>query len=398
LQTGLRYLNKNRRVKNLKGASGKGAFVMVKILHTADIHLGAKFPGLGNNGDRQREQLRTTFKNIIATAIDERANIVLIAGDLFNANQQSQKTIDLVIEQFNSLGANNIPVCLIPGTHDSLDPASIYKKVDFKGKCSNLKIFTDENMSFQEYPSLDLTVYGKPNLSNRSYTSPLKGLKRSTSSRFHVAVAHGSFYIPERIAEDDHVFRLEEIKASGMDYVALGHWHRVYSCSEKPPAWYSGPPEWIPDQRERGAVLLVSLLDSGEVRVEPKNLGLRDYNETEIDMSEIRDLAMLKARISDGANQNLIRKVTLKGLRDAELIANPEELETDLREIFFHLSVMDKSHPRSGEVTEDEERLIRSRFTKLMKEQIESSEGEEKDISESALQYGVALIDGKEVL
>ncbi len=371
---------------------------MVRILHTADIHLGAKFSGLGNNGDSQRQQLRTTFKNIVATAIDERVNIVLIAGDLFNANQQSQRNIDLVIEQFNLLGASNIPICLIPGTHDSLDASSIYRRVDFKGKCSNLRIFTDESISFQEYPNLDLTVYGKPNLSNRSYTSPLKGLKRSTSSKFHVAMAHGSFYIPEKVAEDDHVFTLEEIKASGMDYLALGHWHRVYGCSEKPLAWYSGPPEWIPDQRERGAVLFISLLDSGEVKVEPKQIGLRNYDEIEIDMSEIQDLAMLKARISDGANQNLIRKVTLKGLRDTELIANPEDLEDELRQTFFHLGVTDKSHPRSGEMTASEERLIMNEFIKLMKEQIESSEGEEKDIAGSALQYGIALLDGKEVL
>jgi DNA repair exonuclease SbcCD nuclease subunit len=371
---------------------------MVKILHTADIHLGAKFSGLRNQGASQREQLRTTFKKIITTALDEKVNIVLVAGDLFDANQQSQKNIDLVIEQFNLLGVNNIPICLIPGTHDSLDSSSIYRKVDFKGKCSNLEIFTDENMSFQEYARLDLTVYGKPNLSNRSYTSPLRGFTRSTSSRFHVAMAHGSFYIPERTAEDDHIFRLEEIEASGMDYLALGHWHRVYSCSEKPPAWYSGPPEWIPAQREGGAVLLVSLLDSGEVKVEPKKLGLRDYDEIEIDMNEIQDLAMLKARISDGANQNLIRKVTLKGLRDAEFIADPAELETELGENLFHLSIMDESHPKSGEVTEDEERLIRNRFIKLMKEQIESSDGEGKDIAEGALQYGVALLDGKEVL
>jgi exonuclease SbcD len=371
---------------------------MVKILHTADIHLGAKFSGLGNNSASQREQLRATFKNIIATAINERVNIVLIAGDLFDANQQPQINIDLVIEQFNLLGSNNIPVCLIPGTHDSLDSSSIYRKIDFEGKCTNLKIFTDENMSYKEYPNLDLTVYGKPNLSNKSSVSPLKGLERSTSSKFHIAMVHGSFYIPEKIAKDDHVFKLEEIKASGMDYLALGHWHRVYDCSEEPPAWYSGPPEWIPDQRERGAVLLVSFSDAGEVEVESKKLGLRDYDELEIDMSEIQDLAMLKSRISNGANQNLIRKVTLKGLRDAELIANPEELTIDLRENFFHLSVMDKSHPTSGEVSEDEERLIRSRFIKLMRGQIESLEGEERDIAENALQYGIALLDGKEVL
>jgi len=368
---------------------------MLKILHTADIHLGVKFSGLGNKGVSQREQLRATFKNVIATAINERVNIVLIAGDLFDANQQPQGNIDLVIEQFNLLGSNNIPVCLIPGTHDSLDSSSIYRKVDFEGKCSNLKIFTDENISCKEYPGLDLTVYGKPNLSNRSYISPLKGLKPSTSTKFHIAMAHGSFYIPEKIAEDDHVFRLEEIEASGMDYLALGHWHRVYRCPAEPPAWYSGPPEWIPGQTEKGGVLLISLSDAGEVKVEPKMLGLREYDEVEIDMSEIQDLAKLKVRISGGENQNLIRRVTLKGLRDAELIVNPEELEGELGERFFHLSVMDRSHPKSEEVTEDEERLIRNRFIKLMKGRIESSEGEEKEIAESALQYGIALLDGK---
>jgi len=367
---------------------------MLKILHTADIHLGAKFSGLGNKGATQREQLRTTLKNVIATAIDERVNIVLIAGDLFDANQQPQKNIDLVIEQFNLLESNNIPVCLIPGTHDSLDSSSIYKKEDFEGKCPNLKIFTDENISCKEYPSLDLTIYGKPNLSNRSYTSPLEGLRRSTSSKFHIAMAHGALYIPGKAEDDDHVFKLEEVKASGMDYLALGHWHEVYQCSEKPPAWYSGPPEWIPGQKEKGAVLLVNFLDTGEVKVEPKMLGLRDYDEVEIDMSGIQDLAKLKVRISEGAHQDLVRKATLKGLREGELIIDPEELAR-LGEKFFHLSVMDKSHPKSGEVVEDKERLIRNKFIELMKRQVEGLEGEERDIAENALQYGIALLDGK---
>lgn len=368
---------------------------MLKILHTADIHLGAKFSGLGNKGASQREQLRATFKNVMATAINERVSIVLIAGDLFDANQQPQRNIDLVIEQFNLLNQNNIPVCLIPGTHDSLDSSSIYRKVDFEGKCSNLKIFADENISCKEYPGLDLTVYGKPNLSNRSYISPLKGLNRLTSSKFHIAMAHGAFYIPGKAAEDDHVFRLEEVKTSGMDYLALGHWHEIYRCSKEPPAWYSGPPEWIPDQKEKGGVLLVSLSDTGEVNVEPKMLGLRYYDEVDIDMSEIQDLAKLKARISGGANQNLVRKVTLRGLRNAELIINPEEL-ADLGKEFFHLRISNQSHVKLKEISEStyERQLIKAKFIKLMNEKIASSEGEEKEIAESALQYGMAFLEG----
>ena len=371
---------------------------MLRILHTADIHLGARFSGLGNKGISQRQQLKATFRNVIATAVDERVSIVLVAGDLFDANQQPQPSVDLVVEQFNLLKEHNIPVCLIPGTHDPLDSSSIYRKVDFEGRCANVKIFAEEHISYKEYPDLDLTVYGKPNLSNRSYVSPLKGLKPLTSSKFHVAMAHGSFYIPEKTAEDDHVFRLEEIRSSGMTYLALGHWHEVYACSENPPAWYSGPPEWIPNQRKRGAVLLVSLLDSGGVNVEPRELGLRDYDELEIDVSGIQDRAALEVRISEGASQNLVRKVTLRGLGDAGLIVNSDELETELGEAFFHLSVTDKSHPKLAEVTEDGERLVRNRFIKLMNERIENSEGEEKDIAENALQYGIALLDGKEVL
>ncbi len=59
---------------------------MLKVLHTADIHLGAKFSGLGNKGASQREQLRATFKKVISTAINEKVNIVLIAGDKADRN------------------------------------------------------------------------------------------------------------------------------------------------------------------------------------------------------------------------------------------------------------------------------------------------------------------------
>jgi hypothetical protein len=140
-------------------------------------------------------------------------------------------------------------------------------------------------------------------------------------------------------------------------------------------------------------------LDIGEVKVEPKELGLRDYDEVEIDVSGVQDLAKLKARISEGANQNLVRKVTLKGLRDAELMINLEELENELGKEFFHLKVSDESHVKMEEISEStyEGQLIKAKFIKLMNEKIVGSEGREKEIAENALQYGLIFLDGKEV-
>jgi len=375
---------------------------VLKLLHTADIHLGAKFLGLGDKGAAQREQVRASFKKLVSLAIAEDVDVVLIAGDLFDANQQPVRNIDLVVEQFGLLAANGIPVCLIPGTHDCFDAVSIYRKVNLEEKCLNLTLFTDTGWTHREFPSLGLTVYGRPNLAHRSYNSPLEGLRRTTGTKYQVAMAHGSLSIPGAIAEDDHVFTAQEIQNSQMNYIALGHWHRPYACSnEGVVAWYSGPPELISmDQKEPGSVLMVSIPDSGKIEVARRQIGQRCCDEVEIDLSEFDEVTELRGKIIEGANPDLARKVVLKGLKSEDMILSLEELEGELSDAFFHLRIADHSHPRVRELPEDayEDRLILSRFIKLMREHIEGCEGEEREMAEEALQYGLALLQGKEVL
>jgi len=375
---------------------------VIRLLHTADIHLGAKFLGLGDKGIAQREQVRASFKKLVSLAIAEAVNVVLVAGDLFDTNQQPQRNIDLVVEQFGLLMANNIPICLIPGTHDCLDSGSIYRKVKFEEKCPGLTLFTSEGWTYKEFPALGLTVYGRPNLSNRAYKSPLEGLRRLTKTPYHVAIAHGSLNIPGAIAEDDHVFTADQIRNSQMHYIGLGHWHRPYQCSNEPVvAWYSGPPELIStDQREPGSVLIVSILDSGRVEVETKRTGLRYCEELEIDLSDCEGLPQLKSKIIEKADPDLVMKVILKRLRNEDLVLPLEELEAELLDHFFYIRIIDQSHPRMSKLTEDAyaDRLIIAKFIKLMRERIEACEGKEQEIAEEALQYGLALLQGKEVL
>jgi exonuclease SbcD len=375
---------------------------MIKLLHTADLHLGAKFTSLGEKGLTQRDQIRKSFKNLVSQAIADRVDLVLIAGDLFDSNQQPQTNIDLVVEQFSLLATNNIPVCLIPGTHDYLGSGSIYRKVNFTERCPNLMLFTDTGWSYKEFPNLGLTVYGRPNYSNRSYTSPLEGLQRLTETQYHVAMAHGSLHIPGRTAQDDHVFTTDQIYGSQMQYIALGHWHRQYSCSDTGViAWYSGAPEMVTlDQKEAGGILIVTIFDSGEVVVTPKRTGLHYFEELVIDLSDLQNTNELRAKIAGGADLNLVRRVVLTGFRNEDIRPPWDELEAEFSEQFFHLKITDQSHPRVIDLTEAayQDRLILTRFFNLMKEHIELCQGEELGIAEEALQYGLALLQGKEVL
>ena len=63
---------------------------MVRLHRTADVHLGAKFLGLGDKGAAQRGRIRASFKKLISQAIVENVDIVLIAGDLLIARMVRQ--------------------------------------------------------------------------------------------------------------------------------------------------------------------------------------------------------------------------------------------------------------------------------------------------------------------
>jgi len=144
----------------------------------------------------------------------------------------------------------------------------------------------------------------------------------------------------------------------------------------------------------------VTILDSGRVEVEARQIGLHCCDELKIDLSDVESLLKLKDKITEGATPNLIRRVILKGLRNEDMRPSPEELEAELSDSFLHLRVTDQSHPRMAELSEDayEGQLILARFLKLMKEHIEACEGEDRGIAEEALQYGLALLQGKDIL
>lgn len=373
---------------------------MLKFLHTADVHLGAKFKYLGEKASQHREQLKKTFSRVIEKAIEDKVDIVLIAGDLFDSNNVTFSIIEFVKNQCNILKEHGINVCILPGTHDLLNEDSIYKKEKFEDEYNNVYVFTKQGK--KEYPELDLTLWGKPNFYPKSNETPIISLTNSTT-KYNILMAHGSVQIESKSAKDDYPISFEHIKNSGMDYIALGHWHSTGEYSQgDTKCYYSGSPEMIDiDQKGSGNILLGTIEDKNTLHIQPYKVGITSSVKKEIDLGQVEHEELLKKYILEDSNKNLVKIVELKGLASPRLLIDPMKLEQELAENFFRLKIVNNSHVHIESIDEKDypEELVIGRFVRHMKQKIsESNDGVEKKRLEQALNIGLMELSGKSVI
>src|SRR5438093_6967042 len=103
---------------------------MLRIIHTADVHLGARHDDLGDQAVAQRERQFAAFVASVDLALAERVDLFLVAGDLFDSNVQPRRSVERAVAQLRRLVEARIRCVLIPGTHDVYDRASIYRTYD----------------------------------------------------------------------------------------------------------------------------------------------------------------------------------------------------------------------------------------------------------------------------
>lgn len=369
---------------------------MIKILHTADVHLGRGFPALHEKGKEYRNQLLQTFGRILELAVDENVSLILIVGDLFDTNRVHGIVIGKVLSAFEKLEERNIKVCILPGGHDAYTEDSIYRFVRFP---SNVTVFTTEQPR-KTFDDLDLTVYGKAFDDKLGGESPLQGLLLIKESGFHVGMAHCSIKIEGRVEKDAMIVDKDEIANSGLDYLALGHWHSFKDYSQgNTKAYYCGSPEPIyMDQKGAGSVALVSIYGKGNIKVDPVWVGSKKFDEMTINVESTKSINEVTEIIEAKADPNLILEVTLEGLCGMNWDLNTKKIEDELGVRFFNLRVSDKSHPKLEEVESRNfpEETVAGKFIRLMEEKIaEASDEGNKALYTEALKLGFALLQGR---
>ena len=327
---------------------------MLRLLHTADVHLGARHADLGDRAATQRERQFAAFTATIDLAIAEKVDLVLIAGDLFDSNVQPRRSVERAAAQLKRLVEARIRVVIAPGTHDVFDRASIYRAFDVGALAgavgSDLVTVLDPDHAEVHLKALDLIVHGRCFATKRAPHSPLQGVDVSKDDRaaWHVGLLHASIAIEGRTDGDEVVISTDEIAASHLDYLALGHWHSTSKGKAGGTTYaYSGAPEPIAlDQDRAGNVLLVSL-DAPEgkkrVTVEERKVGKTRFERIQLDAAKVGSQPGLVEKLGERADPDLVLGVELIGIRPDELDVHVDEVEAQLADRFLKVRVRDRS-------------------------------------------------------
>ena len=93
----------------------------MRILHTADWHLGKKL----YHYSRLEEQ-KEVLKEIVQIAKSKSVDVILVAGDLFDTFNPSNDATELLYKTLKNLARNaQVPVIAIAGNHDSPDRINV---------------------------------------------------------------------------------------------------------------------------------------------------------------------------------------------------------------------------------------------------------------------------------
>ena len=305
----------------------------------------------------QRERQFAAFTASINLALAERVDLVLVAGDLFDSNVQPRRSVDRVAAELARLVEARIRAVLIPGTHDVYDRASVYRAYDLPamagsgGPTGLITLLTPER-SWVHIDALDTVVHGPVFATKRAPYSPLRDLPgaiaASPGANWRIGLLHATVAIPGKVEQDEVIVTTSEIAGSGLDYLALGHWHSAQSAKAGTVTFaYSGAPEPVAvDQDRAGKVLLVTLDERDgrrTVDVAERTVGRTRFEKLDIDAATVASQPDLVAKLAARADGDLVLDVRLTGIRSDELDLEFGEIEMALRPSFLRLRLRDAS-------------------------------------------------------
>ena len=350
----------------------------MKILHSADWHLDS--PLLSSREDL-RKYLLSVPQKLAELVQVYNCDLVLLSGDLFDA-QPTRETLKIVK---NALGQMGVPVFIAPGNHDFCAATSPWMTEIFP---RNVHIFTKPVMEAVTVDQLDLTVYGA------GYTAMdcpglLQDFQVKGESRYQVGVLHGD---PMLLNSPYCPITAEQVRQSGLDYLALGHIHRrgSFRAGKTTCAWPGCPMGRGYDEQGQKGVYLITVED--RVRVEFISLDMPQFHDLTVEVTG-DPVAALEAVLPAAGSRDYFR-VTLTGVGgDVDMPALRAAFSR-----FPNLKLRDQTAPALDVWARAGEDTLEGVYFRLLRDTMEGQDERAQQLIKEAAEISRKLMNGQEVV
>lgn len=355
---------------------------MLKLIHFADLHLNAPLSSrVGwETANKLRENKFKVLDRIIALAEEKQADMILIAGDLFEDSFTDENTFRFLEDRFSR---TKVMVFIACGNHDCLSKSRFY---DIASTWKNVHVFGAE-MEKVSLPKWNCDVYGQSFSAEVMRESMLSGFCAENPDALNLMLLHGDL----QRQSDYNPICSEDIAASGLDYLALGHIHNEKQIRKEGGTYYgySG----IPQPH--------SFKDSSAPSVNYIELSKQEFHVEYMDVSEFR-FYQLRVSVLDCLTsydiQTAIRQATEAYDRDRDLFEitlegelpegfslDVRQLEEEFSDLFLHLELKNNTRLAVNLEAIKCEQTLRGGFVRLVTEDENLTEKEKQEIIECGL-------------
>ncbi len=320
----------------------------MKILHTADIHLGVKVGKLPPSKQKLiREEEKYNIKKLFIEATDKGCDVVIICGDLFHG---ARATVSLMHVFYDAVKDFEKPVVYIKGNHD--------EKFDFSSCPENLILLDKNNNCYK-------------NMGTNFFYAVDGGKFSLNPDENNVLMLHGNI---ENTSDNDYI-DINQFLNQGFSYIAMGHIHQMkqYKTGN---CIYAYPGSLFSngfDECGDKGYLIVEIENNKVFHINFCSFATRKFLIAECDISGLKNNNQIEEKVKSSlkeikATRDDLVRVILKGKLDEDS-EKSQSLICEKFDDYFYFELIDNTSINIDMEKYKEEKLsFKYEFIKLVEE------------------------------
>jgi len=407
---------------------------MVKLIHTADLHLDSAFRSrfTKEEAENRRQKQLMAWKELLSFAVEKKVQGILIAGDLFDSPVVSHGTMDFFLSTISE--HPEISFFYLRGNHDTENTFRYQENLP-----KNLFLFSEKGKKYRlndrlllagvEYGTKDISFGENEGATQGAGQAAEQGvgqenahgaeaLSKSESeseeeSKFlklkeedcNILLLHGALYQGsakgDAIQGEEGIF-LKNLEKLPLSYIALGHIHKGGEGKLNNGALWAYPGclqgRGFDEEGERGFLYLKVEEEKKEIRKEFIPIKQGEFRILEIELLEDEgtlaclkkiEVEMEKAGI---AKEDSLR-IILKGKKGLEQERNLRYLQLQLQDSVFFLEIRDECELSWNREEAMKEKSLKGEFLRV----VAAADNLSKEEQEEIIALGMGLLQGGEL-